>query len=123
MLCAIYKSKRKPGCYLYISKRDDFSAVTGYINAGFGKPQFLMPFNLRGSKPFVHADKDEVMEKITQQGFYLQMPKQDDGLFNSLSEDQISLLFFLKISKSCFISIFSSKNSFRIDRTFKRRIK
>ncbi|MDQ6567800.1 MAG: YcgL domain-containing protein, partial [Haemophilus parainfluenzae] len=26
MLCAIYKSKRKPGCYLYISKRDDFSA-------------------------------------------------------------------------------------------------
>jgi UPF0745 protein CGSHiGG_01115 len=52
----------------------------------FGKPQFLMPFNLRGSKPLVHADKDEVMEKITQQGFYLQMPKQDDGLFNSLSE-------------------------------------
>jgi UPF0745 protein CGSHiGG_01115 len=45
-----------------------------------------MPFNLKGSKPLVHADKDEVMEKITQQGFYLQMPKQDDGLFNSLSE-------------------------------------
>ncbi|MDU5698343.1 MAG: YcgL domain-containing protein [Haemophilus parainfluenzae] len=66
MLCAIYKSKRKPGCYLYISKRDDFSAVR--------------------SKPLVHADKDEVMGKITQQGFYLQMPKQDDGLFNSLSE-------------------------------------
>ena len=51
----------------------------------FGKPQFLMPFNLKGSKPLVHADKNEVMEKITQQGFYLQMPKQDDGLFNSLS--------------------------------------
>jgi len=86
MLCAIYKSKRKPGCYLYISKRDDFSAVPDILMQSFGKPQFLMPFNLRGSKPLVHADKDEVMEKITQQGFYLQMPKQDDGLFNSLSE-------------------------------------
>ena len=52
----------------------------------FGQHQSLRPFNLKGSKPLVHADKDEVMEKITQQGFYLQMPKQDDGLFNSLSE-------------------------------------
>ena len=63
MLCAIYKSKRKPGCYLYISKRDDFSAVPDILMQSFGKPQFLMPFNLRGSKPLVHADKDEVMEK------------------------------------------------------------
>ncbi len=63
-----------------------FSAVPDILMQSFGKPQFLMPFNLRGSKPLVHADKDEVMEKITQQGFYLQMPKQDDGLFNSLSE-------------------------------------
>ena len=86
MLCAIYKSKRKPGCYLYISKRDDFSAVPDILMQSFGKPQFLMPFNLKGCKPLVHADKDEVMEKITQQGFYLQIPKQDDGLFNSLSE-------------------------------------
>lgn len=52
----------------------------------FGKPQFLMLFNLKGSKLLVHADKSEVMEKITQQGFYLQMPKQNDGLFYSLSE-------------------------------------
>ena len=86
MLCAIYKSLRKPGCYLYISKRDDFSVVPDILMQSFGKPQFLMPFNLKGSKLLVHADKNEVMEKITQQGFYLQMPKQDDGLFNSLSE-------------------------------------
>ena len=69
MLCAIYKSLRKPGCYLYISKRDDFSAIPDVLMQSFGKPQFLMPFNLKGSKPLVHADKDEVMEKITQQGF------------------------------------------------------
>ncbi len=65
MLCAIYKSLRKPGCYLYISKRDDFSAVPDVLIQSFGKPQFLMPFNLKGSKPLVHVDKNEVMEKIT----------------------------------------------------------
>ena len=51
MLCAIYKSLRKPGCYLYISKRDDFSAIPDVLMQSFGKPQFLMPFNLKGSKP------------------------------------------------------------------------
>ena len=69
MLCAIYKSKRKPGCYLYISKRDDFSAVPDILMQSFGKPQFLMPFNLRGSKPLVHADKDELWGKLLSKDF------------------------------------------------------
>lgn len=69
MLCAIYKSLRKPGCYLYISKRDDFSAVPDVLMQSFGKPQFLMLFNLKGSKLLVHADKSEVMEKSLSKDF------------------------------------------------------
>lgn len=86
MLCAIYRSKKKPGSYLYIQKRDDFSAVPDALLAQFGKPELTMMFNLAGNKSLHNADKDEVREKIESQGFYLQMPKQDDGLFNSLSE-------------------------------------
>ena len=69
MLCAIYKSKRKPGCYLYISKRDDFSAVPDILMQSFGKPQFLMPFNLRGSKPLVHAIKMRLWGKLLSKDF------------------------------------------------------
>ena len=47
----------------------DFSAVPDILMQSFGKPQFLMPFNLRGSKPLVHADKDEVMEKLLSKDF------------------------------------------------------
>lgn len=86
MLCAIYRSKKKPGSYLYIQKRDDFSAVPDVLLEHFGKPELVMLFNLAGNKPLHQADKDEVRAKIESQGFYLQMPKQDDGLFNSLSE-------------------------------------
>lgn len=86
MLCVIYKSKRKPGSYLYIKKRDDFSAVPCHLLEHFGKPEIVMMFNLSGNKPLHQADKNEVEEKIKSQGFYLQIPKQDDGLFNSLSE-------------------------------------
>ncbi|OOF41170.1 MULTISPECIES: YcgL domain-containing protein [Rodentibacter] len=86
MLCAIYKSRKKPGSYLYIQKRDDFSAVPSVLLEHFGKPELVMMFNLAGDKALRQIDKDEVKEKIASQGFYLQIPKQDDGLFNSLSE-------------------------------------
>lgn len=86
MLCAIYKSAKKPGSYLYVAKRDDFSTVPEVLLSHFGQPKLVMMFNLLGKKPLHQADKHEVLEKIQQQGFYLQMPKQDDGLFNSLSE-------------------------------------
>ncbi|BFU59903.1 MULTISPECIES: YcgL domain-containing protein [Rodentibacter] len=86
MLCTIYRSKKKPGSYLYIQKRDDFSVVPEALLTHFGKPELVMMFNLAGNKPLHNADKNEVREKIESQGFYLQIPKQDDGLFNSLSE-------------------------------------
>lgn len=50
-------------------KRDDFSAVPDVLMQSFGKPQFLMLFNLKGSKPLVHADKSEVMEKSLSKDF------------------------------------------------------
>ncbi|QPB42496.1 YcgL domain-containing protein [Rodentibacter haemolyticus] len=86
MLCTIYRSKKKPGSYLYIQKRDDFSSVPDALLTHFGKPELVMMFNLAGNKLLHNADKNEVREKIESQGFYLQMSKQDDGLFNSLSE-------------------------------------
>lgn len=86
MLCTIYRSKKKPGSYLYIAKRNDFSVVPNALLEHFGKPELVMMFNLNGEKSLHNADKNEVLEKIKQEGFYLQIPKQDDGLFNSLSE-------------------------------------
>lgn len=85
MLCAIYKSVKKPGSYLYIAKRDDFSKVPDALLQVFGRPQFVMLFNLLGSKELKNADKQEVLQAIQGQGFYLQLAKEDDGLFNSLS--------------------------------------
>lgn len=81
MLCAIYKSKRKVGTYLYVAKRDHFDAVPDSLREVFGTPIFVMMFNLAGNKLLVNADKTEVEAKIREQGFYLQMPKEDDWLF------------------------------------------
>lgn len=80
MLCAIYKSKKKEGMYLYVEKRDYFERVPEGLRSSFGLPIFVMLFNLSGNKSLVNADKQKVQEQIIEKGFYLQMPKEDDLL-------------------------------------------
>lgn len=88
MLCAIYKSMKKEGMYLYIAKRDDFSAVPETLRQMFGKPQFVMLFNLLGNKPLKRADNREVLQKIQNEGFYLQMPPPPENLFTQFLQQQ-----------------------------------
>ena len=64
MLCAIYKSKKKPGSYLYLAKRDDFSSLPEALLEQFGKPEIVMMFNLLGSKRLHSVDNQEILEKI-----------------------------------------------------------
>lgn len=73
-LCAIYKSKIKEEMYLYVEKRNQFEQVPETLRQMFGKPEFVMMFNLMGDKPLVRAKNEEVLQKLAEQGYYLQMP-------------------------------------------------
>ena len=86
MLCAIYRSKNKDGMYLYVAKRDYFNDVPEMLRQVFGSPIFVMLFNLAGSKPLAQADKQEVWKQIQENGFYLQMPKQEENLLSQLKK-------------------------------------
>lgn len=88
MLCAIYKSKKKEGMYLYVAKRDYFDDVPEALRTMFGTPLFVMLFNLNGEKPLVRADKREVLKQIKEQGFYLQMPTQEENLLEQYKKTQ-----------------------------------
>ncbi|EGY35211.1 hypothetical protein SC1083_0214 [Aggregatibacter actinomycetemcomitans serotype e str. SC1083] len=68
--------------YLYIEKRNQFDGVPEALLKIFGKPIFVMLFNLAGEKPLENADKTEVLQNIKEKGFYLQTPKKDDWLFS-----------------------------------------
>ena len=54
-LCAIYRSSRKEGMFLYVAKRDQFDAVPEVLMQQFGKPQFVMFFNLTGGRKAYQA--------------------------------------------------------------------
>ncbi|MCK3657314.1 hypothetical protein A4G18_00920 [Pasteurellaceae bacterium Pebbles2] len=88
MLCAIYKSPKKEGMYLYIEKRNQFDLVPEPLLQMFGKPIFVMLFNLAGKKSLAQAENQEVLQQIKAQGFYLQMPPQAENLLQSHKEQQ-----------------------------------
>lgn len=88
MLCAIYKSPKKEGMYLYVAKRDDFSGVPQALREMFGKPEFVMLFNLKGSKPLKRVENQEVLQKIENEGYYLQMPPPAENLHQQFLEAQ-----------------------------------
>ena len=88
-LCAIYKSTHKEGMFLYMAKRDQFDAVPEALQQIFGKPQFVMLFNLNGQKPLKRVKNEEVLQAIQTQGFFLQMPPPPENLLPAFRQAQM----------------------------------
>ncbi len=84
MICAIYRSPKKEGMYVYIEKKDDFSSLPDELLKSFGQPQFAMLFNLKGEKQLKTAPNNEVLNTIKEQGFYLQVPPLPENLLKTL---------------------------------------
>ncbi len=81
MLCAIYKTHKKDGMYLYVKKRDQFDEVPEALLEHFGKPIFVMLFNLSGEKALAQCDKKIVEQQLEETGFYLHYPPKSENLF------------------------------------------
>ena len=80
MLCAVYKSLKKDSTYLYVLRRDDFSAVPEALLKTFGTPTLVTLLNLAKREHLALADIDKVRQQLTQQGYYLQLPPPEDNL-------------------------------------------
>jgi len=74
MLCAVYKSIRKPETYIFVAKRDDFSSVPDSLLEQFGPPQLVTVLNITEKTKMAMADANKVIKAVTLSGFYLQLP-------------------------------------------------
>lgn len=74
MLTAVYKSPKKALTYLFVKQRDDFSAVPEALLSTFGTPQLVTIVNLAKRDKLAFADLDTVEERLTELGYYLQLP-------------------------------------------------
>jgi uncharacterized protein len=91
MLCSVYKSSKKAQTYLFINKRDDFSAVPEALMKMFGKPIMVTVINLATKVKLGFADLDKVKANLSEQGYYLQLtPKEDDLLKEHLAKMKLA---------------------------------
>jgi uncharacterized protein YcgL (UPF0745 family) len=80
MQCCIYRSTKKVGSYLYITEKNNFSAVPEELLQLFGQPQFSFQFNLTEKKSLALVDIILVKQHLQTQGFFLQMPPPQESI-------------------------------------------
>jgi uncharacterized protein YcgL (UPF0745 family) len=80
MKCVIYKGDNKQDTYLYIEREGDFSRVPEALLKMLGMLEWVMALELTPGRTLVQADPEQVRRQLKEQGYYLQMPPQDDSV-------------------------------------------
>ena len=74
MHCVIYKGKKRPGDYLYVEKENDFSRIPQDLLDMMGTLSLVISLELSADRKLAQADVTQVMQQLSEQGFYLQIP-------------------------------------------------
>lgn len=74
MVCFIYKSLKKNELYLYLDKKDDFSALPADLYNSLGRLQFVMELQLSPERKLAREDAKKVMASLENRGFHIQLP-------------------------------------------------
>ncbi|OOF29044.1 YcgL domain-containing protein [Salinivibrio sp. IB872] len=84
MYCAIYRSKKKEGTYLYVPGRDKFDDVPEALMNSFGQPEFAMMIDLGKREKLAVVDVEKVKQSLQNEGFFLQLPPPPDAALQAI---------------------------------------
>lgn len=79
-IVAIYKGARKPEAFLYVDKARGLADVPEALLSQFGETEVVMTLLLEPGRKLARASAAEVLARIEEQGFFLQMPPTLDEL-------------------------------------------
>jgi len=79
MQCVIYKGRKKPDGYLYIEREDDFTRVPEALLNMVGRLEYVMTLELNQQLQLARVSAGELMRRLDDQGYYLQLPPIDPG--------------------------------------------
>ncbi|MGP4843242.1 YcgL domain-containing protein [Marinobacter sp. 1Y8] len=76
---SVFRSTKKTDTYVYVRRGQDWSELPDVLRDIFGKPQHSMDLLLTPEKKLARQTGKQVLESIAEQGFFLQMPKEQDS--------------------------------------------
>lgn len=78
MKCSVWKSPRREYTFIYLAPEARFEDLPSSLRNVFGEPEFVMYLELTPARKLAHADAGMVLEKLSEQGYHLQLPPDDD---------------------------------------------
>ena len=90
-ICTVYRSPKHEGMYLYVEKSDGLQRVPEELLQRFGTPQQAMTLVLHSERKLARADINKVLAALDQQGFYLQLPPQQEEYTRDVREKNSKL--------------------------------
>ncbi|RDL45714.1 hypothetical protein DN730_01295 [Marinomonas piezotolerans] len=78
MIIQIFRSSKKDEMYLYVEKSKGTKDVPEALMERFGTPISAMTMLIKPEQKLARANAQDVMDSITEKGFYLQMPPAKD---------------------------------------------
>jgi uncharacterized protein YcgL (UPF0745 family) len=77
MKCAVYRSNKKDMTYLYLPEEDDMSRVPEALMKLISPVERVLEFELTAERSLAQENPVEVLKQLNEQGWFLQMPKQE----------------------------------------------
>ena len=78
MKCTVFRSGLKEFTYIYLAEGSEFGDVPIALRNAFGEPEFVMDLELGPGRKLANADVEVVLQNLSECGYHLQMPPQDD---------------------------------------------
>ena len=79
MKCSVVRSSLKDFTYIYLLAGHDFDDLPVALKKVFGEPEFVMDLELTPDRKLAYEDVNRVLQNLSEQGYHLQMPPQEDA--------------------------------------------
>ncbi len=78
MKCDVLRSSLRDFTYIYLAAGQAFEDLPTALRKVFGEPTVVMSLELSTERQLAREDVNEVMRNLSEQGYHLQMPPQED---------------------------------------------
>ncbi len=79
MECTVLRSDRKDFTYIYLKEGCEFDDLPHTLRKVFGDYRVVMMLSLTAERKLAYEDVSTVMKNLTEHGYHLQMPPQEDA--------------------------------------------
>jgi uncharacterized protein YcgL (UPF0745 family) len=73
-ICSILRCSKKEGMYLYVDKTTGIDSIPDKLRRQLGDVELAMTLLISENKKLARANAKDVLQAISDNGFYLQMP-------------------------------------------------